>query len=95
MCILQQMDWRLVLSIGGFYTWFGFVPASKTYYSDHVHVKYIPRLMFKTDYDKEGDYLDSIKHARHDKYVREFYTRNYHRWIGKKPRCTVVGDIQT
>ncbi len=87
------MGWRLAISIGGFLTtWFGSIPVSKTYYSDHVHVKYIPGIMFVDDEGKESEYLRSIRHARDDHYPRELYSRNYRRWLWRKPLCTVVGD---
>ena len=71
----------------------GSMPVSKTYYSDHVYVKYIPRIMFASEKRKQEEYLKSIDISRKDKYARVLYSRNYHRLLPlKRPLCTVVGD---
>ena len=85
------MGWKLAFSTGGFLaTWFAFIPVSKTYYSDHVYTKYIPRIMFVGDRIKEEEYLKIVDHVRRDCYLRELYGRNYHCWMLRKPICTVI-----
>ncbi len=88
------MKWRIAFSVGGFLTTlFGSIPVSKTYYSDHIYVKYIPRIMFVNDEYKKEEYLKSIKYMRHDLYPRVLYGRNYHRWLWRDPICRVA-DLQ-
>lgn len=87
------MGWRLALSIGGFLTtWFGSIPVSKTYYSDHTYVKYIPILMFVGDLDKRRQFEKSVDNVRKDRYPRELYARNYHRWFWRDPLCSVIDN---
>ena len=71
---------------------YGLVPVSKTYYSDHIHVKYLPSFIFADSCFQKEEYLKRIKHVRDDMYHRELYSRNYHRWIGRNPTITVDGD---
>ena len=86
------MGWKLALFGGLTVTLIGSSPVSKTYYSDHVHIKFIPRIMFMNDADKQEEYLKRVEYSRHDAYARVLYARNYHRWVWRKPLCTVVGD---
>jgi hypothetical protein len=86
------MGFRLAI-VGLTVALIGSFPVTKTYYSDHVYVKYVPRMMFMNDMAKEEEYLKSIKYTRDDEYPRELYSRNYHRWIRRKPICTIIGDI--
>lgn len=67
------------------------MPVSKTYYSDHVYVKYLPFFFFAKAEDQKKEYLKNVSHIQHDMYTRELYSRTYLRWF-KKPTCTVVGD---
>ena len=86
------MGWKLALCGGLAGVLLGLTPVSKTYYSDHVYVKYIPRIMFLNDEEKKKNYLMSVEHSRHDDYARELYARNYRRWFWRKPSCIVVGE---
>jgi len=87
------MGWKLFVSIGGFVaTWFGSIPMSRTYYSDHVYVKYIPILMFVSDAEKRLQFEKSVEHVRQDMYPRALYARSYHYWVGRDPLCSVVGN---
>jgi hypothetical protein len=86
------MGWKLGLCGVLAFTTIGYIPVSKTFYSDHVYVKYVPRIMFVDDKDKQEEYLKLIENSRKDKYARQLYGRNYHRWLWRKPLCTVVGS---
>jgi len=72
-------------------TLYGFVPVSKTYYSDHTHIKYLPWLIFAGKNSQKREFLRKIEHVRDDMYTRELYRRNYHRFY-KNPICTVDGE---
>lgn len=75
-------------------TLFGSIPISKTYYSDHIHIKYMPRYILCGEKTQIEDYLEDVEHVRNDMYARELYNRNYKRFrlLGSKPICTVVGE---
>lgn len=72
---------------------YAMIPVSKTYYSDHVYVKYIPWFIFADDESQKEEYLKNVEYTKKDMYPRELYSRNYHRlWFLKKKALCVVGD---
>jgi len=91
--VVSQKMWPRLAIFGGFTAaLIGSFPVTKTYYSDHVYVKYAPRMMFMNDVTKEEEYLKRIGEDRYDYYPRELYSRNYHRWLRRKPMCTISGE---